>query len=375
MISRNRLLIQVVPQLKPARCGVSDQAVLLAQELEAAFGIKSAFVILNSDEACELPYPMIHCTPAKLLEACQSLSGDAPAALLVHSSGYGYAADGAPTLLAAALEEVREDERFRVAVYFHELYASSMPWKSAFWYSRRQRKSVRRIAEASELLVTSARRYKDLLKSEIVRRSDISVKLLPVFSAIGEAHAPTSVAQRQPCLIIFGLAGSRQRAYKELSSLRELLCGLGVEEILDVGPEFDAPKDLNGISVRRLGLLPAGDLAQRFSKSMFGFLSYRSLLLAKSSIFAAYCAQGTIPVIAEPFEGEADGLKDGFHLLSPETVLTAKASGFEDCSMAAWHWYLGHRLHVHAATYARWLDSPETRVGEAIPIPVELEGQ
>ena len=375
MISKNRWLIQVVSQLKPARCGVSDQAVLLAQELEAAFGIKSAFVILNSDETCDVPYPMIHCAPAKLLGACASLSGGQPAALLVHLSGYGYATDGAPTHLAAALEKVREDGRFRIAVYFHELFASSMPWKSAFWHSRRQKKTIRRITATGDLLVTSIRRHADLLKSEIVQRSDISVTLLPVFSAVGETLAPAPAAQRQPSLIVFGLAGSRQRAYKELSSLQESLSGLGAEEILDIGPDFDVPNSLNGIPVRRLGQMAAADLAERFSGSMFGFLSYRSWLLAKSSIFASYCAQGTIPVIAESFDSEADGLKDGVHVLSPKTVLAAKASGFQDCSIAAWRWYTGHSLRVHVATYAQWLDGDSTRAGEETPILAKLEGQ
>jgi hypothetical protein len=249
-----------------------------------------------------------------------------------------------------------------------------MPWKSAFWHSRRQRKSVRRIAEAGELLVTSVRRYEDLLKSEIVRQSDISVKLLPVFSAIGETPAPAPAAQRRPALIVFGLAGSRQRAYRELSSLQELPSSLGVEEILDIGPEFDGPKDLNGTPVRRLGPLAAADLAQWFSGSMFGFLSYRSWFLGKSSIFASYCAQGTIPVIAESFECEADGLKDGVQVLSPETVQAAKASGFKDCSIAAWRWYMGHRLHVHAATYVQWLNGSGARTGEENTISAEMEG-
>ena len=75
MLPSDRLLIQVVPRLKPARCGVSDQAIMLAQELKAAFGIDTAFVVLNSNEACSLPYSVIHCPPAQLLETCLSMTG------------------------------------------------------------------------------------------------------------------------------------------------------------------------------------------------------------------------------------------------------------------------------------------------------------
>jgi hypothetical protein len=355
MISRNRWLIQVVPQLKPARCGVSDQAVLLAQELEAACGIKCAFVILNSDEVCDLPYPMIHCAPAKLLDACDSLTEGQPGALLVHLSGYGYAADGAPTLLATALEKVSKGGRFRIAVYFHELFASSMPWKSAFWHSRRQKKAVRRITEASDLLVTSSGHQAKLLESELSRGASISVKLLPVFSAVGETRVPTPVAQREPALAVFGLAGSRQRAYKELSSLQELLGSLGVEEILDIGPEFAAPKDISGIPVQRMGPLGVNDLAGVLSHTVFGFVAHGPLSLAKSSICASYCAQGIIPVIAEPFEGEVDGLKDGLQVISPRSVARAKVNGFQHCSTAAWVWHSKHSVLMHAFHYRSWL--------------------
>ncbi len=320
MLPSDRLLIQVVPRLKPARCGVSDQAIMLAQELKAAFGIDTAFVVLNSNEACSLPYSMIHWPPAQLLETCLSLTEGRPGAILVHLSGYGYSADGAPTLLADALASVRTDGRFRIAVYFHELFATGMPWRSAFWHSRRQRNAVRRIAEGCDLLVTSSRYHADWLEREPVRQSAAPIQLLPVFSAVGETPAPTPVPQREPAIAVFGLAGTRQNAYKKMASQAGMLHDLGIKEILDIGPEFDAPRELNGIPVRRAGALAAPDLADLLSHSMFGFLPHDSALLAKSSIFAGYCAQGTIPVIGEPFLGEVDGLRDGVHVLSQRTV-------------------------------------------------------
>src|SRR5208283_1322606 len=111
MLPTGRLLIQVVPRLRPARCGVSDQAITLAQELKAAFGIDTVFVVLNSTEACSLPYSIIYCPPAALLETCLSITKGQPGAILVHLSGYGYSADGAPTLLADALANIRAEGR------------------------------------------------------------------------------------------------------------------------------------------------------------------------------------------------------------------------------------------------------------------------
>lgn len=374
MSPANRLLIQVVPRLTPARCGVSDQAVLLARELKTAFGIDAAFVVLNSDERCDLPYPMIHCQPGSLLNACLSLGQSQPGAVLVHVSGYGYAADGAPTRLAEALAKLKTSGQFRIAAYFHELFATGMPWKSAFWYSRRQRKAVHRIAEECNLLVTNLGRHAKWLGGQPIRRSDTPVQLLPVFSIGGETQDPIPIAQREPAMAVFGLFASRQRAYRELSFLGGMLMRLGIKEIVDIGPESRVPHELNGVPVRRMGVLAPRDLGSQLSKTRFGFLSYPSLAIAKSSIFAAYCAQGTIPVIAKHFHGEVDGLRDGVHLLSPQTVKAAQAPGLEHCSLAAWQWYQGHRLHVHAATYARWLDHPANSVAAETRIPAKVKG-
>ena len=351
----NHQIIQVVPRLKPTRCGVSDHALALTSELKTRYGIDSAFVVLNSDERCDLPYPITHCAPHQLLNACVAFSESQPGAILVHLSGYGYSADGAPTLLAEALRSVRADGRFPVAVFFHELFATGMPWKSAFWYSQRQKKAVRRIAEACDLLVTNTRNYVDWLRRETVPQTSSPIQYMPVFSQVGEAQQHIPLADRDPVMAIFGLGGTRQNAYRELSALGTMLEQLGIQEILDIGPEFEPPDEVHEIPVRRMGILAATEIARQFSRSSFGFLSYPRMPLAKSGVFAGYCAHGVIPVIARHFPGQADGLEDGVHVLSPRTQTAAQASGLEGCSIAAWRWYSGHRLHDHAAVYARWM--------------------
>ncbi len=360
----NRQLIQVVPRLLPARCGVSDHAIALAEELRASFGIDSAFVVLNSDERSELPYSVRYCPQDQLLNACVSLSGDRAAAVLVHLSGYGYSADGAPELLARALDELKSDGRFRVAVFFHELYASGLPWTSAFWNARRQKRTYRRIFEACELPVTNARVFADWLERQEVRQSALAVRCMPVFSQMGEAQQNVPFADRDPVMAVFGLGGTRQRVYRELNNpgdtLRQLgdtLRQLGVEEILDVGPECGAPGAVDGIPVKRMGVLAATEIDRLFTRTAFGYLAYPPNCLAKSGVFAAYSAHGVIPVIAQHFREEFDGLKDGVHVLSPQTAKNLAPRGLEACSLAVWRWYSGHRLHDHAAVYEQWLDA------------------
>lgn len=368
MAGTGSFLIQVLAQLKPTRCGVSDQAVLLAAELKRAFGIDSAFVVLNSNERSSVPWPVIYCAPAQLLESSLKLGGDQPATMLVHVSGYSYSSDGAPTSLADALARVKEDGRFRIAAYFHELFASGPPWRSAFWQAPRQKAAIRRIAETSELVVTNIGSHANWLEHETSAGLARSVELLPVFSAAGESVAPLPQSQRVPVMAIFGLPVTRKRGYRELFAFPNLLKDLGIEEIIDIGAGSEAPSEVDGVPVRRRGEVGVEELAEELSRARCGFLSYNVICLSKSSIFATYCAQGTVPVIAEHFEGEIDGLKDGVQLLSPRTARAVRESGLDRCSLEAWRWYSGHRVHVHAEKYAQWMR-------QTAPVPEHEQAQ
>src|SRR5208283_4999144 len=255
MLRANPLLIQVVPQLKPQRCGVTDHAVPLAEELRSGFAIDSAFVVLNSNERCALTYRILYATPSQLLESCLALTGGEPGAILAHVSGYGYSADGAPALLADSLGKVKEDGRFKIAAYFHEVSATSAPWRSAFWHTRRQKKTVRRIAEMCDLLITNIGIHASWLKREL--GSSASVQLLPALSTVGEVGVRTPVARRVPAMVVFGLPATRQRAYRELTQLSAAMSELGIREIVDIGAACQGPEGVSGIPVRRKGELGA----------------------------------------------------------------------------------------------------------------------
>lgn len=355
-MTAHRQLIQVVPRLTPARCGVSDHAIALAAELKTSCGIHSAFIVLNSQEQPDLPFPVTHCPQDRLYDACVSFATHRPAAILVHLSGYGYAADGAPTLVADALEEMKADGRFAIAVFFHELHASGMPWTSAFWYGRRQKRAYRRIARACDLPITNARVFADWLEREIAT----PVRCLPVFSQQGETEQPFPFAARDRAMAVFGLAETRQRVYPEFDKLGDLLEKLGVREIVDIGPEIKTPRQVNGVPVKSAGVLTSAEIDRLLARTAFGYLAYPPNCLAKSGVFAAYTAHGVIPVIAQEFHEEFDGLRDGVHLLSAQTARIANEEELEACSRAAWRWYTGHRLRDHAALYDRWLGAGQS---------------
>lgn len=364
MSSASRLLIQIVPRLTPGRCGVTDHALKLASELDSAFGIQSAFVVLNSDIQCDVPFRVVHCAPNRLAETCVSLNGQGPGALLVHVSGYGYSTDGAPALLANGISDLRADGRFRIAAYFHELFATGRPWKSAFWYSSRQKESVRRIAMDCDLLATNIDAHREWLEDQPIQPNARPVRLLPVFSNLGEKKEPVSFASRDPVMVVLGLAGTREAAYQVLRGMKATLQELAVREVWDVGPEIDAPRDLAGVPVKRLGMLAVEDMGACLSRARFGFATNAQEYLGKSGVFGAYCAHGVIPVIGQHFHGCVNGLQDGIHLLSANAIRATGEAGHAKCSQAAWNWYQGHRLQMHAATYAGWLHHPAKQGGD-----------
>ncbi|HEV2135919.1 MAG TPA: hypothetical protein VGR47_16900 [Terracidiphilus sp.] len=355
MPSTKPLLIQVVPRIRPGRCGITDHGIALAHELQTEFGVSTAFVALGGCDPGDLTFPVFESTAAKLLDTCSSLNNGRAGTVLVHLSGYGYSPDGIPDRLAKALEQLRASGQFRIAVYCHELFAVGPPWKSAFWYSHRQQKAVREIGTLCELIVTNTSHHANWLKRQLGKPSADSLKLLPVFSTVGEAHEPMPFDRRNQVMAVFGLPGTRRNAYAQLGALSEMLNSIGITQFLDIGPSSEVPGEINGITVARMGELSVADLARMLSSCMYGFVHHPSFCLAKSSIFAGYCAQGVIPVVAEPFRGEIDGLTDGMHVISPTTAATAKATGWAGCSKAAWNWYMAHSVRRHARQYVEWI--------------------
>jgi hypothetical protein len=357
MPTKNTLLIQVLSRLQPGECGVSDHALALALELRREHGINSGFVVLDSTGSSDPRFPVAHCTPAQLLSTCASMSPDGGTVLLQYS-GYGFSPDGAPSALADAIAEVRTSGKFRLAVNFHEIFATSMPWRSAFWHSHRQREVARRLTKLSDVVITNTGFHAAWLRRN-GKQSEITPLLrMPVFSNLGESTVPAPFAGRAPRMVVFGLAGTRHRSYESLSAFGPVMKRFAIDEILDIGPQFDAPAEVCGIAVRRMGLMPADDLADVLAHSRFGFVPHPAFCLTKAGIFAGLCAHGTITLLAKPFPGEVDGLKDGVHLVSSRTAKSAAAAGLDSCSRAAWEWYSDHRLAAQAETYSRHLPQP-----------------
>ncbi|HEX8089377.1 MAG TPA: hypothetical protein VF762_11020 [Blastocatellia bacterium] len=140
--------------------------------------------------------------------------------------------------------------------------------------------------------------------------------------------------------------------YKRSAQALDRICGrLGIEEVLDIGRpiNLDVSRTLR-VPVVVCGEMSGGEVSRLLSDALVGVLDYPAEVLGKSTIFAAYCAHRTIPVIAAYGKAtRADGLEPGTHywLSDVESGKLSLAAG-QATADNAYNWYQGHNLSVHA---------------------------
>jgi hypothetical protein len=295
-------LVQIVPSLPPAVEGVGGHATALGRAL-AAGGLDSCFLVGDPGWRAADGIPGVAAGGVAVSERsagalARDLARLRPAAVLLHYVNYAYAPRGCPSWLVAGVARWHAEHRRPLVTYFHEVYASGPPWRSSFWTSPAQRRLAARLLRESDGACTSLVLYKEILERW---RPWPEVEAMPVFSTVGEPAAVPPAADRSPrTMVVFGGAGNRRRAYGELRAVLAAACrGLGIAEIVDLGPPLAGlPADLDGLPVRQLGVLPAAAVSAVLLRAYAGFLGYPAPFLAKSTVYAAYCSHGLVPVCA-----------------------------------------------------------------------------
>jgi len=109
-----------------------------------------------------------------------------------------------------------------------------------------------------------------------------------------------------------------------------------------VGPPLERTEDaVDGVPVRRRGILPAGEVGALLCDSLAGFVAYPAFFLPKSTIFAAYASCGVLPVCAWRCRSLPGG-----------TAPRWTGSGDLQATAAAAHsWYGGHSLARQAERF------------------------
>ncbi len=281
------------PRLPPANDGVGDYAVHLARQLNREFGLETRFIV------CDPTWEgsgEIHGFPVRRLSrhSAASLKRHLTAnPALLHFVNYGYEKRGCPVwLLEGLLQWKRRAPAARLVTMFHELYAFGPLWRSSFWLSPVHRMLAARLCRLSDAGVTSMRRYADRLAGWDETKTG-EIPALPVFSNIGEpAHVPPLAARRRR-MVVFGGKWLRTRAYTVSLDKLKAACRMSdIQEVVDVGPELDFRLPELGVPVAALGKRETGEISQVMLNSRAGFIDYPPAYLAKSTVFASYCAHG-----------------------------------------------------------------------------------
>lgn len=331
-------VIQIVPRLTPPAEGVGSFAQALAEAL-SGFGVETRFV---SGEAARTAQ-----SPAKTL--LDTLESGENAPVLLHYAGYGYQSRGCPVWLVEGVSRWlrRGDGRRgigtrRLATVFHEVWATGPPWRSSFWLAPVQQRLAAALVRLSTDVVTSLDLYGRMVRPWSAGRT---IRIMPVFSTVGEPAALPPFAARSPRLVLFGGAGVRARAWgPERPALAAACEALGIEEILDVGPPAPTPRSLGAVPVRALGSLSTAEVGALLLDCRAGFVSYPPGFLPKSTIFAAYCSHGLLPVCAWGRRSPDAGPLPPFW--RPGT-----ADDPQETAARAHAWYAGHALSRQAQVY------------------------
>lgn len=358
------VLVQIVPRLHPAIDGLGDYALNLARQLRQDFGIETHFLVGDPTWTGnhEIEGFLISQVSERSANILLSLLPSGKCTVLLHYVGYGYATRGCPFWLVNGLKRWRTaSANHYLVTMFHEVYASGFPWTSAFWLSPWQRNLAARLARLSDKVLTTNQIIAQIL-DQLILNKHTPTPSLPVFSNMGEPKQLLPLAERPRQLIVFGTAGIRRRVYQEsLTSLNQICDQLAIERIYDVGlPLGLGISHVNGIPVIATGKIGAAAVSTLLSNAVAGFLDYPTHLLAKSTIFAAYCAHRLIPVVATTSKiSRIDGLEAGKHywLTGSSADKLSLATG-QAIANNAYTWYQSHNLSVQAKIFVTYIVTP-----------------
>ena len=350
-------IVQIVPRLPPYTDGVGDYALRLAEELLNAHGITTQFLVFQKELELE---PVINGFPVIGLSehssnAFLSVFPKESEGIILHYSNYPYLRGklDAPFWMVDALRSLVKQRSLKLIVMFHEL--PSLKFKRLNFLNPIQSLVSYRLAKLATTVITDSARFQAVLSQWIKH----PVTCIPDFSTIGEPDQVPPLVERQRRLIVFG-GSDRQRVYKNY--FQELLytCRiLKIAEICDIGKSLNLnSSEFEDVRLVEMGFQPNEVVRQLMLNSWVGFIDYSRFPgdLGKSSVFAAFCAHGLIPISSQYNPSEADGLTMHKHYLVPDRHLEGlTVSELQSVVDEANQWYNLHNLTENTKVFASHL--------------------
>lgn len=362
-------VVQIVPRLQPGSDGLGDYACLLALQL-ARHDVVASFIAAGVNRRQDQPWEpgdirrsSIYIENIDSGSLAMALSTSGAGAVILHFSGYGYDANGAPFWLADGLEKFREKSGAAVIAMFHETWTKPFPWKKNFFDSFSQYRLARRLLRISDRCVTNTQVHvRQLSRLQPLK----PVEFLPVLSNVGELD---SIGTKDEGLaVIFGRARVKELIYRDLVAGEKTLRELGISRVVDIGERVAVIPSVLRELVTQAGPLDAGSVSAHLRGAKYGLFRYPVRYVGKSGLFAAYAAHGICPVnfwrrsIADDenwfarMPDSADGIERGRSYLAWPDV-RKNPSGSSQAAAAvgarALQWYKTHDLVVTGRIFAK----------------------
>lgn len=317
-------LTHIVPRLPPAVGGVGDYCVKLWDYwLEP----QPQWSFLITADAAESQAQWLSVKIAEFEKSSTSLISALEAlnvqTAVLHYSGYGYHPKGCPVWLPQALGRWKAvNSQRRVAVMFHELYATGPIWSSNFWVKPFAQKIIRDLIGLADVWVTSCSRY----QTELVDRFAANPKqgaLIPIGSNIlpnqpVNFDRPWMATGKKLKVVIFGLARTRLWTLNVHAKLLKQLCDRNLVESITLAgnSELDA-KGTRQMAQHRAYIghnhlwqeafdLTPDQVSQLLVTQDLGLVCNEPDILTKSSVFAVLSAHGVCSAIC----GQSDSSDD-----------------------------------------------------------------
>ncbi|MEL7357717.1 MAG: glycosyltransferase family 1 protein [Cyanobacteria bacterium J06560_6] len=348
-------IVQIVPRIPPSIDGVGDYALNLARQLRKDFDVETYFVICDTTSTHQAQienFPVIQLSETSSDELCSTLF-ETGNIIILHYVGYGYHLRGVPVWLIKALERLKQDSKYKLITMFHEVHTWGTPfWSSSFWLSLLQKKLVKRLSLVSDFCLTSMKSYAQIIHN-LSSNKHRNIPTIPVFSTIGEAKETPSLARRSRKLVVFGSCSNRKRIYtSSLDSLNQACRLLDIVEVIDIGRKTGlALSSFLDVRVSELGEMPSSEISEILEDSLAGLFDYFDGYLAKSTIFAAYCAHGVLPISAKINLSSLDGIEPNQHYYVPDIQANLDFSNLTLIAANSHRWYKTHDLKSQASAY------------------------
>ncbi len=338
-------LLQIVPDRPGSFGGVSDYALNIARELRVSQSIETSFCIFsetNPGPVEDFPVLPFH-VPGLDLEGIDLV--------LFHYVNYAYQPRGVPRWLLPWLQRTRATRSgARWLTFFHELYASGPPWRSAFWLQGVQKQIASALASRSDVSLVSNPIVADQLQA---LAPGATITLQPISSNFGESDLTLAdLAARDPqrWVICGGPALVRRSLSSFLKLFRRLPPELAPKKLTLFGgrPDGELLARLQAEPSLETVFLPAlarDEAAAVLRESALAWLDYfdrpdRPMeILMKSSIFTACCAHGVLPVFPHPLKRYQGGSLPDPAWISPREMHLPSAKHLPQTAFTFHQWY------------------------------------